>query len=283
MEESFKIEDKRGIEEKQPEPEVNKVPEKPPMSFLDEVVSQDILGPWIAAGVFPQMYRLDPNTGLVVNSNFAHPHMDIPWIMVNNDATRECDWYKHIEVIHGFIPKPCRECWKVVVAPKTLKQLFQLLAIERKMVAENPYCFCKCGIEKRTDVERNYGGYFYTNDLNQGLLRLGQVRERVHGLIGQDVPVILKRGCTEFERKYGPSDKWDDLIKPEHDTLWLRLNQIFKLEKRNIRQPDLVQKHVMVTWIEYAGSIGDPSIPELNNGNKIYPGYVVYDYPQEKK
>jgi len=283
MEEGFTVKDKRGgdggdqplAEEKKKEP-----------NFVEQCFAEDILGPWFAANMFPNKYNIDRQTGLVINSNWSYVDHNLPWIMVNNDGTRECDFYKDVDTLHDIIPSPCRCCWKVVVMPKTLKQLFQLLQIEDAMAKADAYCYCKCGIELRQDVERNYGGYFYCNSLSQGLERLEQVRANVKANMedGENVPVILKRGCTEYERKYGPSDKWDELAeKGNWDALFNRLLAVFKIDKQFHKQPLLVQKHIIMKWFAHATSIGDPTIPELNGGQKMYPGYVTYEMPKEKE
>lgn len=280
MDQGFTVLDKRGADGGDQPAQSNEEKKKP--TFVEKCFDADVLGPWIAAGMFPNKYTVDRATGLVVDSQFSYVDHDLPWIMVNNDGTRECDFYKDVDKLYNIIPPPCMCCWKVVVQPRTLKQLFQLLEIEIEMSKSDPYCFCKCGIELRPDVERNYGGYFYCNDLNQGLMRLEQVRENVHKIIAPDVPVILKRACTELERKYGPSNKWDDLVTPEWKATWEMLERTFRLTKKFTKQPTLIQKHVIMKWIAHATSIADPSIPELNNGNKIYPGYITYDLPKKE-
>lgn len=275
-------------EEEQPvtieqEPKPKAKPEMVPPTFLEQIISEDFIAPWVLAGLLPGQYIIDSNMGLITRNPAFHAFVDVPWIFVNNDGTRECDFYKHVDAIYNFIPPPCRGCWKVVVVPKTLKQLFQLSQIEIKMAEADPYCFCKCGIEERDDVERNYGGYFYCNSLEEGLLRLEQVKAAVYPVLGEDVRIYLKRGCTEYERKYGRSDKWDDLVTPAQEAIWRKLGTIFKLTKIHTRQPEIIKKHVMVRWIMYAASIGDPTVKELNGGRTLYPGYVEYGYPQKPK
>ena len=288
MTDGFIVEDKRGgsgestpgVETKE-ETNDHKAPTPPPMpTFVESLMIADVLGPWIANGVFPQKYEIDRATGMVTDSKYAYADPNLPWVMVNNDGTRECEFYKDVDRIYNFIPPPCLCCWKVVVMPRTVRELFQLLKIELEMVAENPYCFCKCGIEKREEVERLYGGYFYCNDLQQGLIRLSQVKERVHAEISPDVPVILKRACTEYERKYGPSDKWDQLRNPSNEATWQSLLKVFKTTKQFAKQPTLIQKHIQLTWVAFAAMNGDKSVKELNGGKSLYPGYVTYDWPK---
>jgi hypothetical protein len=87
-----------------------------------------------------------------------------------------------------------------VVKPRTLDELIEL---ERVML-ELGYPG-KCGCETRTYVQGLYGGYFYNRGLEEGIARCEEVRNRVD----PEIPVYLKRGCTEFEINHGPSDKWE--------------------------------------------------------------------------
>ena len=259
--------------------------EEKKLTFLESIYADDVIGAWVANGLLGKYYQVDANTGLIIRSPGFQAFWDLPWIMVNNDGTRECDFYKQVEAIYGFIPPPCMECWKVVVFPKTLKQLMQVLQIEMRMTDANPYCFCKCGIEMRPDVERNYGGYFYTSGINEGLIRLTQVREELKKVFGEnsEVKAILKRACTEYERAHGPSDKWDELVTDKHRGIWKKLNEVFALTKKHTRQPEIIKKHVLTLWLNHAISIGDPSIKEFNDGKNFYPGYVLYDIEEAKK
>ena len=61
------------------------------------------------------------NPGVGINS---------PWVYVQPTATSRCDLYhgvfwQYMEHIHTH----CRSCWKVVIRPQTLEQLFDLYEI----------------------------------------------------------------------------------------------------------------------------------------------------------
>jgi hypothetical protein len=99
-----------------------------------------------------------------------------------------------------FIPSDCMDCFKVVVRPESLDKLLELKDIMEELDFPG-----KCGIEKRESVDALYGGYFYCNGLDHGIERLAQVRAALKGT-GMDP--FLKRGCTEYEADFGPSDTW---------------------------------------------------------------------------
>jgi len=88
--------------------------------------------------------------------------IDTPWIYTNPHPHLFCMYYQQIFNAYGFIPKKCLDCYKVVVMPRTFHELMQLLYVQELLIEENKKCWCKCGIEIRDTVSRNYGGYFYT-------------------------------------------------------------------------------------------------------------------------
>lgn len=252
---------------------------KQKMSLADQLAQVNFVGVWAQAGLIPNKYVIDRETGYIMfGPNVAAPHM-APWIYVNPDLNRSCEWFHELDNLFNIIPKKCLHCWKVVVVPQTVKQLFKLYEIELQLVEKEPFCFCKCGTEHRAEVERNYGGYFYHATINEGLDRLDQLREIIYKEIGK-IPVYLKRGCTEYERKYGDSSKWDSLVTPEWDWIEKENNKLFRLVKKANFMPDHVRNNVMAQWILFAADRGDPTVPDLNGGKKLFPGYVTYERPK---
>jgi len=119
-----------------------------------------------------------------------------PWYYVRGDGDRLCVVYHQIisKIIQG-VPIHCQNCWKVVVRPRTLKELFLLAEVQ-----ESCEHTCKCGTEPRNYVHGNYGGYFYFRSRNEGEEGFEDIKKMVSEKISPDVPIIFKRGCTEFGR-----------------------------------------------------------------------------------
>lgn len=202
---------------------------------------------------------------------------DAPWVYVQSDPCARCDLYHRVffnvlDHIHSY----CRECWKVVVRPQTLVQLFDLYELERELGVP-----CKCGIELRDSVEGLYGGYFYTRSKEEGLERYKQVRKLVDEYLSPDVPVILKRYCTEFElngpirKGHGPSDKTPNCTKEELD-MEQYIEAHFPKIGYNNKQPKHLIASVMKRWIHHAFSHGDMTYKEFTNGEKLTKDYVFY-------
>ncbi len=199
------------------------------------------------------------------------------WIYVNPDPRLRCRVYKVIMEQFNFIPSTCLGCWKVVVSPRTLHELMELLQFQRAFTEKHmrKTRFCKCGIEERDWVPRNYGGYFYTSSKKEGLIRYKQVRAGMDR-VNPEIPVTLKRYCTEFEIKLGPSDKYEWVEGTEN----LERHILNALDLTGLGgpalQPDYQVAHNLAEWIKYAWSRGDPTAEAFNDNEPLYTPAVTY-------
>jgi hypothetical protein len=203
---------------------------------------------------------------------------DAPWIYVQHDPTLRCDLYHRVFYnLLDHIHSRCRQCWKVVVRPKTVVQLIDLYEFQREMGVP-----CKCGLERRTTVCGLYGGYFYTRSLEQGRKRYEQVRALVDERLSLDVPVILKRYCTEFElggqggiKGKGPSDKTPPATEEE-----MEYERYVEAHFPPVGGGNPMPDHLIATtirrWIHYAFEHGDLTYLELTGGEKLTREYVTY-------
>ena len=153
-------------------------------------------------------YRIDLESQKLVPINPPGINWNVPWHYINDDPERAARCRKLLILFQAFNFKPsfCRDsCWKVVVSPRTLRELYQLRLIQLDMVDADPKCWCKCGIEMRPiNGGVLYGGYFYENSKEVGLKRWHEVRS----LVDFGIPVILKRHCTEMELRFGDPEKY---------------------------------------------------------------------------
>jgi hypothetical protein len=216
---------------------------------------------------------------------FASVGWDAPWVYVQSDPCSRCDLYHRVfynvlDHIHSF----CRSCWKVVVRPQNLIQLFDLYELQKTMGVP-----CKCGMELRSTVEGLYGGYFYTRSKEEGLERYKEVRELVDEYLGKDVPVILKRYCTEFElggqsgvKGQGPSNLILE-VTDEEKKMEEYIESHFPQIGLNNPQPKHLIASVMKRWIHHAFEHGDMTYKEFTNGEKLTKDYVFYHNEVENK
>lgn len=197
---------------------------------------------------------------------------DTPWIFSEKAPERACLlWHRVMFGRFGMLPEWCRKhCWKVVVKPRTLEQLFMLKELQEMMRVPS-----KLGIETRQSVFGNYGGYFYTNSKEEGLDRMEEVRQNVNTHISKDIPVYLKLGCTEFEHRFGRSDEYrpiTDFERKNEDTI----RGCFVIHAVDPAQPQHLKDYIAQKWIHYAWSHGDATVMKFNNGEPLFPETIKY-------
>lgn len=246
------------------------------MTFYQDLQKKDVIG-ILKNCLMQQGWYIDMDTGLLTCKGRASHDPERPWVYVNPDPERKCGVYTAIADNFGFIPQPCLDCWKVVVKPRTVKELMELYKLQMSFSKDHEGTdrFCKCGIEIRDYVPQNYGGYFYCNSQVQGLKRWQEVRDLVDK-INPKIPVTLKRYCTEFELRYGDSDKYEqapgaeELQKEIFDVIdWEELND-------NPPQPDSLVNHILVRWIKHAWNIADMTCILFNGNQPLMPPSVTY-------
>jgi hypothetical protein len=117
----------------------------------------------------------------------------------------------------------------------------------------------KCGAETRGFIGKigSYGAYWYS-DLYGGLakakLLYDKIVKNVSPLMNKckgTWDIILKRGCTEMERKFGDSSKWDKGAKM-WDAQEKLLDSVFELGKVEHSQHPIDRIHILALLYEYA-------------------------------
>jgi hypothetical protein len=192
-----------------------------------------------------------------------------PWVAIRPGA-KNCSFNAEILFnIFEILPSDCYNCWKVVVRPTTLRQMFQLHDL---MVEMNRYS--KIGIEVRNEVRGFYGAYFYNESIEQGLECLVAMRRAVAERIDPAIKVFLKRGCTEMERKLGASNEWNedmmDLVIENALRDAIHIDAGFK-------QPKIIRDKTFMWWVEWAWANDDPTVDEFLGGKPLHDPYVTYE------
>jgi hypothetical protein len=215
---------------------------------------------------------------------------DTPWIHIRHADGFDCSmWHQIIfnavslKLPEGqrFVPRNCQNCWKVVIRPRTVQQLFNLHEMQKIMDLPS-----KSGIEVREHVHGLYGGYFYNKSKEQGIECYNAVYDAVsHNEIlkplldevdqdGRTTRLMLKRACTEFEHACGPSDKWE--VTPEQNEVENLVERYVVPDNMVIKQPEHLIWNIKRRWIEWAWKNGDTTYSRYTNGKPLYPDYVTY-------
>lgn len=232
-----------------------------------------------------------------------------PWLHTNeNKLEFHCRLWHNItfEIVsrrlpeeYQFVPRGCQGCWKVVIKPETLEQLFAILDIQKRLDRTS-----KCGIEERETVPGLYGAYFFNKSLEEGLdcyldvkaeLKCLEIFRPLLDEVDQDgrtKRIILKHGCTEMEHAIGPSDQWK--VTETQAVLEDLIEQYVALDPSNGGQPPHIIDHVKCRWIEWAAGNGDstylkytdqPLSPDSSAVKRVkgnIPEYVTYHQPELK-
>lgn len=195
---------------------------------------------------------------------------DTPWISnCREDEARKCNLWGAYFNNYGIISQGCFKCYKIVMSISTLRDLFQVLTYQKGQEIT-----CKCGIERRRYVGKvgKYGAYWYT-PLGGGI----EKGREIYNQIKKDFPnfpLILKRGCTEFEMMYNPSSKWEQFGEERGwaDTEQI-LDSIFVADPMSLKvemnTPELLEMTVVRRWVEYAFEHGDETYLDFTDGQRL--------------
>ena len=218
---------------------------------------------------------------------------DPPWAYIKPGANQNCHFWHQIlfNFVHEQkkVPIACHNCWKVVVMPRDIEELFASYILINELGRAG-----KCGIEgDRANTDRFYGAYFYNNSIEEGLdcyniVRKAIDREKMYetNILGapirvqfnngydEPVKVILKRACTEFEQQCGPSDTWtwdDEQVETERIA-----ENAFTQDVISAGMSDSQIARLAYMWIHKAFQWGDKKYMMFTNGNRMYPPPVTY-------
>lgn len=237
------------------------------INLYDHVKCHNLIN--ICKPLIKQGYYLDLDGKLKSESRVA---TDMPWVFCRQDDSRRCNlWHSVFFGVFGWLPSQCLECWKVVVRPKTLQDLFELREVQRNLELSS-----KCGIEVRETVHGLYGGYFYCDSKDQGFEVLKVVREEISKNLKNEAPAFLKRGCTEFEHKFGDSLNWEEHVTEQQIAVEKKLSCFIDTRER-IEQPQVVKDSIYKRWIEWAYQNGDPTYSLYTGGKPLYEPYRTYE------
>ena len=113
--------------------------------------------------------------------------------------------FEHVYA-RAVVPFGCRACYKVKVVSRSLRQLMDVRALAEAL----PYV-TKSGPEvDNPENPHPYGTYVYLTGLDQARAVYRTLRDLIdrHEHLGPAVRMLIKRGCTNYERNCGPSDQY---------------------------------------------------------------------------
>ena len=185
---------------------------------------------------------------------------------------------RHMAVFNEFniIPKYCFDCYKVVITPRNVVELFKLMVVFEKLDLPNDNTR-KCLAESRMEISGTYTGLIYCMGIKEGREVLKIAQKVVSEEISEKIVVNLKRGCSEYALAYpkyakvsqGASamkykkkwQKYEDLADKNNyfDNTQPAVGNTFNNPGYTCREA-----HVMHAWLTYAAAIGDLSYQRIS-------------------
>ncbi len=200
---------------------------------------------------------------------------------------------RHMTVFNQFnvIPEFCFDCYKVLITPRTVMELFKLLMIFDGLVLPSNNTR-KCMVEGRADCAGTYKGFIYCRSIKEGKEVRNILRERVTVDISSDVPVTVKRGCSEYARThpryaqikpgtaimpFPPSWKVHEDFVDKNYALMHNADSSNVSTEINAAYPpsEIFALHY---WLQYAATIGD--ISYLKIAGRVLPPLPQLKRPQ---
>jgi len=195
-----------------------------------------------------------------------------------NKQPVSCERNKAIFNTYNIIPEHCFACYKVLITPRNVVELFKLMVIFEKFDLPNNNCR-KCMVETRDNVSGAYKGFIYCLGLEDANKVFEMTRNVVAEEISDKVAVTMKRGCSEYASSYpryqkvgrGPTimkykKKWKEFEDAYDKGLVYDSRQI--ATSHAINPPDFTIQdfHAMHFWLTYAATIGDLSYQKITGG-----------------
>ena len=189
---------------------------------------------------------------------------------------RNC--HQHMMVFNKFkiIPESCFDCYKVTIEPRTVVELFKLMIVFDNLELPNDNTR-KCIVEVRPEISGTYKGLIYCQSLREGKEILEIARTIVDMKISNEIPIFVKRGCSEYSIAYPRYGYIGD-----NETQLMTYNEEWckrqgYTDKNLIGYTKFYRTHtfihsrftlhdvlVMRSWLAYSATIGDLSYLKIS-------------------
>ena len=204
----------------------------------------------------------DPFSLQIFRGKFAYQGVEVPGI---------CQRGGMIFNRFGAIQEYCFQCYKVLVEPRTVIELFKLLMVfaTLHLPSNNRR---KCMTEFRPRCSGAYKGYVYCGGMEEANEVLAIVRTAVSDEISPDIPVYVRRGCSEFGAAYPEYAQVKPGVEPmKYNESWRVHEEYFEKHAKYTRLSPGDDNHdagssykpsevfAMTVFLRYAATIGDDS------------------------
>lgn len=185
---------------------------------------------------------------------------------------------RHMAIFNNFniIPKYCFSCYKILIVPRTVVELFKLMVVFEKLELPDDNSR-KCMVECREQVSGAYKGFIYCRSVEEGKEIIKLVQKAVTENISKNISITLKRGCSEFALTYPEYAKTSqDTAVMTYKEEWHETEELAdkKLDintplpaSDTYNQPGYTSRdaRIMLAWLKYAATIGDLSYLKISD------------------
>jgi hypothetical protein len=214
------------------------------------------------------------------DGKFALPAAPVPALPgLNNDGVfeRNCTFLNAFMFEHIYgrqaVPMACSNCYKVKVTSASMRQMVAVHEISEGFA---------CGSKSQAEVDRQetealYATYFYLLGLDKARAVYKKLRGRIDAdpKLGPKVKMVIKRGCTNYERALGPSDRYT------FDPQLTRIERYFRARFAAPDRETLGRKHLntmyLLALLRIAYRIGDQTYKDFTGGKDLFPPTLTYD------
>ena len=194
------------------------------------------------------------------------------WLHVASGVEcRKCWLWKDIFFdAFGLIPEFCRlHCYKVVAKiggeynSHGVREAIQLHGLQQAI----PYLYGfiapmpgKVGYDARDYTDAPFDAFWYANGYKQGIQYYEIVQDAIRRHMGlDDIPVVLKRACTEMEATKPTDDPFWDTFSMRDREIQDHYEDMFEYESRPAFQPEWLKNRIIFKWLKRANGMGDKS------------------------
>ncbi len=192
-----------------------------------------------------------------------------------------CNRHMALFNIFNIIPKYCFNCYKVIIEPRNVIELFKIMMIFEKHTFPDDNTR-KCLVEGRPKVAGTYKAIVYCRSIEKGKEIIKILQQVLSAEVSNNISVALKRGCSEYAILYPAYAKIEQGVVPmEYKDEWKEYED--RADKSAVvnKTPNAKDTHnrptyvlddykVMLTWLKYAATIGDNSYLKIS-GTTLQP------------
>jgi hypothetical protein len=223
----------------------------------------------IAAG---QVAHREDGKFVLVNARDRQPGMINlkGYILRRGDFAQPCVFLNKFMFRHvygeGTVPFGCRHCFKVKVVTDNLRQMMAV-----KEIAASVSATSKSRVElSNPENQHLYGTYFYVlgHDRARALYKGLRAKIDEHGKLGSGIKMLIKRGCTNYEHKCGPSERYT--FDPQQEEIERHFFARFASNVRLGMSKSFHDGMQMWEWVRIAFRIGDNTYKDFTDGKDLH-------------